>query len=393
MSKDIVVLSDRIKELSHSSGVNNFKLEGAARGFSTFKSFYSYNDAVFYAITDGTNYEVGSGQFILDGSDDSITRFPIKSTNSNNKVNFGSGVKEVYVTYPGKFSVFTASGIGSFKQPKSSGLAFWGGEQILDYSDTLIWNKDTSSLGIFNVSPSYAVDIGGDISHSVVRASGFIDGGSGIVFAGVGSYSGGRQLEPFLRNQLDNTTGTNAIFALSGLVDQRLLLKKQQAATIFAGPASGTCISGCAPDYPTFRLLATGDIPNLSNFYVSQSDSSYPYSGGALALYSESGKIVYDNYLRFDSVNNYLGVNTYNPTYNLDVSGTARITNDLIIESQLVSRTGVSGSLTVVNSNGLPVIPSVANTGVFSPSGNPNALIRVSNTVYVSNGTSWIALN
>jgi hypothetical protein len=400
MPQNMISLSDRIKELSHSTGVNNFILEGAAKGFSSFSDYYAYNDAVYYAITDGTDYEVGSGQFILDGSNDALVRFPFRSTNSNNKVNFSAGIKEVYVTYPGKYAVFTASGLGSFKEPKASGLSFWGSSQILDYSPDIVWNNSTSSLGISNQSPVYAVDVGGSMSHSVIRASGFIDGGSGILFSGVvGSYSGGRQLEPFLRTELDDTTGTDAVFSLSGLVDQRILFQTQQAGTVFTGPASGNCLVGCDPDYPTFRLLATGDIPDLSHFYVTQNNSAFPYATGAIALYSDSGKIVYDNYLNFNTTSNRLGINTTSPQYILDASGSARIVEKLqvggniLMSGQLISTSGNGQQLVVVNSNGLPVIPSVTSTGDISASSNTNALIRVSNTVYVSNGTSWIALN
>ena len=63
MPDTIVILSDRIKELSNTTGTANLQLEGAATGFSAFGDFYSDNDYVYYAITDGTSYEVGSGQY------------------------------------------------------------------------------------------------------------------------------------------------------------------------------------------------------------------------------------------------------------------------------------------------------------------------------------------
>ena len=136
MSDQIIVLSDRIKELSHSIGTGSLRLDGAATGFSAFGDFYASGDALYYAVTDGTDYEVGSGQYMPDGSSNSLVRFPFRSTNSDNAVNFAAGVKEVYVTYPGQYAVFTASGLGPFKEPKPSGLAFWGSSQILCHDDT-----------------------------------------------------------------------------------------------------------------------------------------------------------------------------------------------------------------------------------------------------------------
>ena len=108
MPSDIIILSERIKELSHSVGTGSLTLDGAATGFSAFGDYYSNNDAVYYAITDGTDWETGSGQYV--SGSNSITRTALKSTNSDNLVSFNAGLKEVYVTYPGQFSVFSASG-------------------------------------------------------------------------------------------------------------------------------------------------------------------------------------------------------------------------------------------------------------------------------------------
>lgn len=297
MPSDVIVLSDRIKELSHSVGTGNFRLDGAATGFSSFGSYYSYNDALFYAITDGTNYEVGSGQYISVASVNYLTRFPFKSTNSNNLVNFSTGLKEVYVTYPGKYSVFTASGIGGFQSPQPSGLAFWGSNQILDYDSKLVWNKTTDKLGVSNSNPQYAIDVGGANEYSSVRVSGVVLGTSGILFPTTPSYSGGRQLEPFFRNELDATTGTNGIFSLSGVVDQRFLFKKQNAGLVFAGPPSGCSPPAtCSPDYPTFRKITVEDLPQFNfmssnNSYLKISTfANYAAGTGTIGVASNDNK-------------------------------------------------------------------------------------------------------
>ena len=95
MSDQIIVLSDRTKELSRSTGTTPFILDGAARGFSAFGDFYASGDAIYYAATDGTDYEVGSGQYHSDPYTNSVTRFPFRSTNSNSLVSFNDGIKEV----------------------------------------------------------------------------------------------------------------------------------------------------------------------------------------------------------------------------------------------------------------------------------------------------------
>ena len=282
MPSDIIILSERIKELSHSTGTGSLTLDGAATGFSAFGDYYSNNDAVYYAITDGTDWETGSGQYISGGSN-SITRTALKSTNSDNLVSFSAGLKEVYVTYPGQFSVFSASGLGSFSQPQASGLAFWGSSNIVDYDSDLIWDKTNSRMGVGESSPQYALHVGGQESYSQVYSSGSIVGDSGVLFAGVDpAYSGGRQLEPFIRSELNTETGTDGVFSLSGLVDQVLLFNTQTEGTVLAGPPSG-CPSeeGCPENYPVFRGLVADDIPDLYSVYVT------PISGwasGTIAL-------------------------------------------------------------------------------------------------------------
>ena len=259
-------LEDRIKERSYSTGTGDFSLDGAMQGFSAFSSVYSSGDSLFYAISDGTNYEIGSGLYVFDSLNHYLKRYAFRSTNGDNLVNFTAGIKEIYVTYPGKYSVFTASGLSDFEEPQASGLAFWESSQILNYDSNLIWDATNNRLGVNIVAPEYAVHLGGSLSQSSCAASGFIVGDSGIMFSGVDlSYSGGRQREPFFRNELDNVTGTDAIFELSGVVDQKILFKKQAPATILAGP-SGEC--GCTEDYPTFRALRMDDIPELSGWVL-----------------------------------------------------------------------------------------------------------------------------
>ncbi len=276
-----IKLADRIKEKSYSIGIGRLDLDGAFTGSSRFSEAYASGDSFFYAISDGTDYEVGSGVYGFDTVNHYIeSRFAVESTNSDNLVNFTTGLKEVYVTYPGKFSVFTASGQSNFKQPDVSGVAFWGSEQILSYDENVVWNNQDKYLGILG-DPEYALDVRGEIEKSAIRSSGVIVGDSGVMFSGVSiSYSGGRQLEPFIRSELDDTTGTDDVFSLSGLVDQRLLFQKQPPSHVFAGP-SGEC--GCVSDYPTFRPLRFNDIDGVNQIINSSGNLAIPTFSTAAA--------------------------------------------------------------------------------------------------------------
>lgn len=260
----MINIYDRIKEISYTIGTSNIALGGAVKGFSTFSSVYSNNDKLFYAITDGTNYEIGSGIYL---SSNQIIRFPVKTTNSNNLVNFPEGLKEIYVNYPATNAVFNTSGLSPV--PQNSGLTFWTSSNSLSYSDKFIVDSGNGRIGINKSNPTASIDIGGSSPLSNIKASGFIVGNSGIYFPsgnnGLSSYSGGVQLTHFEMNQTD--TYSASVIQLSGIVNQNILLKKQNAGTVFAGPP-GNCSPPCNPAYPSFRPLIIEDIPDLSSLYT-----------------------------------------------------------------------------------------------------------------------------
>ncbi len=274
---DLIKLYDRVKETTYSTGTGSLALNGAAAGFIAFSERYANNEAVFYAITDGNDFEVGSG--IFTSGPDQIERFPLRSSNSDAAINFSTGLKEVYVTYPADYTITTASGLGDFSTAQASGVSFWSSSNSLDYDSRIIWDKSEGRLGIRNSSPEYAIDLGGDPIYSNIRASGYLVGASGLTFPaqnnGDVDYSGGQQLAHFEINQLDQhaldnalitgLTGSSEVLELSGVVNEYIMLRRQSAGSVFAGPPSGC--DPCFDQYPSFRPLTSYDMPDLSGTY------------------------------------------------------------------------------------------------------------------------------
>lgn len=263
-----IVLSDRVKEISYSIGTGNFALEGAVRGFASFGSAYADGDNLFYAITDGTDYEVGSGVYVT-GVENQIQRFPLSTSNNNNLVDFESGLKEVFVTYPGSHSVYHASGYASAEAPAGSGIAFWLSSNVIGYDSAFIWDNTNNRIGINRSSPSYAIDLGGYGPDAIIRASGLIAGTSGVFFPeannGDSGYLGGKQLVHFDPNDVLDVDAQTVI-GVSGQVNQYIYLHEQPKGFVLAGPPSG-CAGDCSPAVPQFRPLSLEDIPNLSSLY------------------------------------------------------------------------------------------------------------------------------
>jgi hypothetical protein len=279
---NIIKTSDRIKELTFTTGTGTVGLTGATDGFSSFSSEYNHGDIVFYAITDGEKYEVGSGVFTvinndLDNTEQyALQRHSLKSSNSNDtKIDFLTGPKEVFVTYPATHSVYHAAGHSSdYPTPQDKGLAVWSSRNVLNYYSSLKWDDDFKCLSIQqSTDAKYGVDVGGDSSefHSRIRASGYYVGDVGVYFrannGNDSSYQGGTQFKHFLPNTVDTTTYASLVLNLDGDVKENIKFKTQSARYIFAGPQDD-CSGGCPDDYPRFRLLHIDDIPDLSSLYT-----------------------------------------------------------------------------------------------------------------------------
>ena len=106
-----LVLKDRVKETSTTTGTGTFTLAGASTGFQAF-SVIGNGNTTYYTIVlqGGSEFEVGIGTYTLSGTTLSRTTI-LSSSNSNNAVNFSAGTKDVFCDYPaGKTAIQDASG-------------------------------------------------------------------------------------------------------------------------------------------------------------------------------------------------------------------------------------------------------------------------------------------
>ena len=92
-----LVLSDRVKETSSTTGTGTLTLTGAVTGFETFTANLSDGDSTYYCCTDNTDFEVGLGTFASSGTTLARTTI-LSSSNSNNAVNWSSGTRTVFCT-------------------------------------------------------------------------------------------------------------------------------------------------------------------------------------------------------------------------------------------------------------------------------------------------------
>ena len=106
-----LVLNDRVKETSTTTGTGTLNLAGASVGFVTFVAGIGNSNTTYYAINaQGTsNWEVGIGT-VTDATPDTLSRDTVLSNSLGNtsKINF-SGTLDVFCTMPASKSVYLDS--------------------------------------------------------------------------------------------------------------------------------------------------------------------------------------------------------------------------------------------------------------------------------------------
>ena len=102
-----LVINDRVKETTTTTGTGTVSLAGAVTGFETFAAGIGNSNTVYYCIAhqDQAEFEVGLGT--LDGDSSDLARTTIiSSSNSDSAVDFSAGTKDVFCTIPASKLIF-----------------------------------------------------------------------------------------------------------------------------------------------------------------------------------------------------------------------------------------------------------------------------------------------
>jgi hypothetical protein len=99
-----LVIADRVRETSTTTGTGTLTLAGAVPGFQTFSTAIGNTNTCYYTIVNGSEYEIGLGT-VAAGT---LARTTVlKSSNANAAVDFSAGSKDVFGTYPADRAVLT----------------------------------------------------------------------------------------------------------------------------------------------------------------------------------------------------------------------------------------------------------------------------------------------
>lgn len=182
-----LVIKDRVKESSTTTGTGAYTLNGAEAGFQSFAAIGDGN-TTYYAATDGTDWEVGIGTYASSGT--SLARTTIlSSSNSGVAVNWGAGEKLIFVTQPAGKAVYTdASG----KVP--SGASFGGYVDMTAVTapahaeGRVFYDSTNKSLTVYNDEADISLQVGQEQWLRVYNDTGSdISNGSPVYLTGVTS--------------------------------------------------------------------------------------------------------------------------------------------------------------------------------------------------------------
>ena len=143
-----LVLNDRVKETTTTTGTGTINLGGAQTNFETFVAGIGNSNTTYYAIVHRSNaeFEIGLGT-ITDAAPDTLARSTIiSSSNSDSAVDFSAGTKDVFCTMPASKAVHED---GSSDVTLPNDLILGSDSAVLKFgadSDTTLTHTDGTGL-------------------------------------------------------------------------------------------------------------------------------------------------------------------------------------------------------------------------------------------------------
>ena len=180
-----LVLNNRVRELTSTTGTGAVTLGGAVGGFQTFAAGIGNSNTTYYAISINSENEWEVGLGTLNGDSSTLTRTTVlESSNSDSAVDFSAGSKEVFCTLPSEKAVYLDASddqVGGFSSlaadtsPQLGGDLDVNGQDIVSTSNADIdiipngsgdvnLGTDTVQVGDNNVNATITTQGTGDLT-------------------------------------------------------------------------------------------------------------------------------------------------------------------------------------------------------------------------------------
>ena len=155
-----LVVKDRVKETTTTTGQGTVTLLGAATGYQSF-SVIGDGNTTYYTIAaqTGSEWEVGIGTYTSSGTTLSRDTVLASSAGAPTKTTFSAGTKDVFVTYPAGLAVYEDTGNAII--PGDTGAIYLNAATVTS-NTTIPAGFNGSSAGPMTVANGVTVTLAND---------------------------------------------------------------------------------------------------------------------------------------------------------------------------------------------------------------------------------------
>lgn len=184
-----LVLADRVRETTTTTGTGTISLAGPVSGFQGFSTAIGNANTTYYTIVDAATgaWEVGLGTYTASGSTLARTTV-LSSSNSGALVPFGVGTKDVFVTQPAERAVYVlgagtglAAGAAAFT---ANGVPYADSTSTLATSSNLTFNGTTLTANALTTTSTVTINGGTANGVAYLNGSKVLTTGSALTFDG-----------------------------------------------------------------------------------------------------------------------------------------------------------------------------------------------------------------
>jgi hypothetical protein len=280
-----LVIADRVRETTTTTGTSAVTLAGAATGCQTFSSAIGNGNTTYYTIADqgGPNWEVGLGTYSSSGNTLARTTV-LSSSNAGSLVTFTAGTKDVFVTYPAEVALYSGGALGTPSSGTLTNCTFPNASTSVFGAVKVDGTTITASSGVISAVGGGSGS-GTVTSVSVVSANGF----TGTV--ATATTTPAITLTTSITGVLKGN-GTAISAAASG-TDYSAGTSALATGILKSTTSTGALSIAVAADFPTLNQDTTGTATAANGLKsatttVSVSGATAPTSGQVLTATSDS---------------------------------------------------------------------------------------------------------
>jgi hypothetical protein len=216
-----LVINNRVRETTSTTGTGAQTLGGAVDGFQTFAAGIGNSNTTYYAISlnSANEWEVGRGT--LNGDSTTLTRTTVlESSNGDAAVDFSAGAKEIFCTLPSEKAVYLDASdnqVGGFTSlvadttPQLGGNLDVNGQDIVSASNADI-DIIPNGTGDVNLGAD-TVQVGDNDANATITTQGT---GDLILNTNNGTNAGNITLADGAAGTISITPSTTGVVAIEG---------------------------------------------------------------------------------------------------------------------------------------------------------------------------------